>query len=1747
VRRKDVVAETGPLIGTLVGNRYQVLSRLGSGGMAVVYRVTDTTTGDDWALKVMSPELANDPVALRRFKAEHRVMAQLDHPGIPRVQALGLTKEGLPCFAMELITGESLEQLPTPISPADARALLGELLPILAHLHQRGLVHGDMKAENLMRASDGRLRLMDYGLAGPPGSRPAGVEGTVTHLAPELIQRGKADQRADMYAVGVMLYRFLTGRFPHPGPSAADTLRQHVEASPTPPGRLVVDFPADLDGLVMRLLAKRPQDRPHSAGEVLRSLGLSGADEDAPTVPLQGLFVGRVDLLRDLVAAAGEAVTGHRPRPIVLVGAPGTGKTRVLEEVASQTRLLDVPLVFGAASADGAPFSPWLDLSRDLLAVGRQSAPDLVGPLQEALAPFTGGGTGDAGDPGARLWAALSRLVERVASGRGLVVLIDDWHLADPASQKLLAQLVDGTTRHPVAWLLASETQPEGPFQAHALPALTRAETGQLVSHALGGGPISDEVLEQLHTSTQGNPKFLEDLLRHLLGTRQLTRRQTGWALVADGSGGLPSGIQALYAARLQSLTPSAMRVLEVLAVHGAGLPQASAAEAAELTQDAFEDAVALLGEHQLAKVSDTELAPADAQLVAWLAGSLAPETRSQLHGALAGALAPHVGAPPVLRWLNGVAHHTLMGPAPQAGLAWLVEAARQNMAVRALHAVKRFARAAADLGTTSEPGARLEVLELLATAHRSLDEADEALALAEEAVSLAEGLNDAGLLARSLNGLGKFHQLGSRYEQARAAFERAAEVAGAHAPLERCRSLRALGRLAFFAGDLDGAYSLGREALSLARRHAQPRELSQVLAEVGETFQGEEARLQEGLRCMEEATSIARELQNRHLESVASAGLGNLQLSLGQLVGARTSFSRAAELYEEAGVQGEALFARLNLALVAEEQGHFVEAEQIAAGVAADARRFNRKFPMAAAIAVEGSAAGHMGRTGEGLARLAEAVEVAEAINHKMLRALVRQLEAPLRCLLGQFDVATAEAEGLLAFGETAGAAEFCERARLVLGEVALASGETGQALETLGPLSDSHNAAVRLRAHRLRAEACQRLGDEPGAYQALHAAQALLAEVGAPRDEAPLHLLEAALEGGEVGRTAAETAVKQLEATQQRHVLPLALDCLARQGDGPGFRAARARARELIQAMAAGLGDDAEGYMGAFGRKAIAAPEPAPTTGLGAPAGGRQAPKSLSELRELAGLLSEGLGVMAQEAALGRALGANPDRVSRRLEQVVSFARIVNSSLQVDDVVDRSLALIIEITGAERGMLLLKEGNTVATSRYATAPDLEAEDPGAEQYSRTIARTVLDTGETLCVMDALSDPRFAHQASIMGMNLQTIIAVPLKEQNETIGAIYVDRQGLSDQFTQGDLEIVQALAGLTAVALVNARLVKQQMDNILQLDHLNRLSRSVSRTLELEKVLDIIAQVTLEVIKAERCLIFLWENEQLLFGAGRDHEGPLPPQAGRERSGTICQKVVDTLQAVHVIDTGQDAELSMRASVLNLKIASVIAVPLIAESGLTGVLYIDSRARATAALEKEVAVVQAIANTAALAVQNARHYREATVDHLTGLYVRSMFLRRTDEEVRRTRRFGGRFSLLVLDIDHFKRFNDSWGHQTGDNVLRMVARTLREAVRVGLDVPCRYGGEEMVILLPETDTAGAVVTAERIRKLVEAATLPGPDGALLNVTVSIGVATFPAMASSATELFERADEALYASKRNGRNQVSVYEPQRV
>jgi diguanylate cyclase (GGDEF)-like protein len=163
--------------------------------------------------------------------------------------------------------------------------------------------------------------------------------------------------------------------------------------------------------------------------------------------------------------------------------------------------------------------------------------------------------------------------------------------------------------------------------------------------------------------------------------------------------------------------------------------------------------------------------------------------------------------------------------------------------------------------------------------------------------------------------------------------------------------------------------------------------------------------------------------------------------------------------------------------------------------------------------------------------------------------------------------------------------------------------------------------------------------------------------------------------------------------------------------------------------------------------------------------------------------------------------------------------------------------------------------------------------------------------------------------------------------------------------------------------------------------------------------------------------------------------------------------------------------------------------------------------------------------------------------VDGLTGLYVRSFFMLRLEEELRRSLRYGRKFALLVLDIDRFKTVNDTHGHQVGDDAIQVVAQAIKGSIRAGVDLPGRYGGDELVLMLPETDAAGARIVAERIRGTVANTPVPLPGGGSLNVTVSIGVAPFPEAGDSASQLFARGDQALYMATQAGRNCSRVFE----
>jgi serine/threonine protein kinase len=284
------------MIGVVLKDRYRLDAELGRGGMGAVYRARDLLLDRDVAAKVLSAGLLGTE-GRGRLLREARSAAQLNHPNIVSVYDAGEATvprvEGpLPFVVMELVAGPSLHDCP-PDTLEETLRLGAQICAALEHAHAHGIVHRDLKPENVLLApgkAKGQgttAKLNDFGLARSMVSRittEGTIAGTVFYLAPELALGQEYDGRADLYALGVMLYELATGELPFTATDPVAVISQHLHAPPVPPRARNAALPAALDALILRLLAKRPEDRPASAAEVSEVLARLAAGETLPEV-----------------------------------------------------------------------------------------------------------------------------------------------------------------------------------------------------------------------------------------------------------------------------------------------------------------------------------------------------------------------------------------------------------------------------------------------------------------------------------------------------------------------------------------------------------------------------------------------------------------------------------------------------------------------------------------------------------------------------------------------------------------------------------------------------------------------------------------------------------------------------------------------------------------------------------------------------------------------------------------------------------------------------------------------------------------------------------------------------------------------------------------------------------------------------------------------------------------------------------------------------------------------------------------------------------------------------------------------------------------------------------------------------------------------------------------------------------------------------------------------------------------------
>ncbi|HEY1895400.1 MAG TPA: serine/threonine-protein kinase [Terracidiphilus sp.] len=278
-----------PETGERVGD-YEILAALGAGGMGRVYKVRNVISNREEAMKILLPDFASDPELAARFMVEIRTLASLEHPGITQLRTAFQFQDQF-VMVMEFVEGATLEKTATQSRIPLHRTLdySNQILAALGYAHRRGVTHRDIKPANIMITAHGLVKLMDFGIAKSANdvqlTRPGTTLGSVYYMSPEQVRGGDIDGRSDIYSFGVMLYELLTGRKPFVADSSFSLLNAHLNEIPTPPLEINPALSRELNDVVLRAMAKRPEDRFQTVEEFRDAITPRRKPAPAPAPP----------------------------------------------------------------------------------------------------------------------------------------------------------------------------------------------------------------------------------------------------------------------------------------------------------------------------------------------------------------------------------------------------------------------------------------------------------------------------------------------------------------------------------------------------------------------------------------------------------------------------------------------------------------------------------------------------------------------------------------------------------------------------------------------------------------------------------------------------------------------------------------------------------------------------------------------------------------------------------------------------------------------------------------------------------------------------------------------------------------------------------------------------------------------------------------------------------------------------------------------------------------------------------------------------------------------------------------------------------------------------------------------------------------------------------------------------------------------------------------------------------------------
>ena len=414
--------------------------------------------------------------------------------------------------------------------------------------------------------------------------------------------------------------------------------------------------------------------------------------------------------------------------------------------------------------------------------------------------------------------------------------------------------------------------------------------------------------------------------------------------------------------------------------------------------------------------------------------------------------------------------------------------------------------------------------------------------------------------------------------------------------------------------------------------------------------------------------------------------------------------------------------------------------------------------------------------------------------------------------------------------------------------------------------------------------------------------------------------------------------------------------------------------------------------------------------------------------------------------------------------------------------------------------------------------------------------------------VVDDQGNPRFPGFLEKQDLKiLPSKLWVPLVMRDDVIGLLTLGPKAEKRPFDEFDFYYLQQIAAQAAVSINTCRLYerskteKEDLDKTLQnLSLLYNIGKAMNYISDLKNLLQYILNQAVDIASAEKGSIMLYNNEtgrlniRVLTGLEdikfqeKVNNNEIKCRSFKPGEG-VAGKVFLASKPMIVNNIREDSGF-IESETSYVK--SIACIPMVVYSDVIGVINVTNKKNGKEFTEKDVEMLKAVSDQAAVAVNKAQLWDMAVTDSLTGLYVRRYFMIKLQEEIHRAERYNKKLSVIMADLDRFKNINDTYGHDVGDRALQTISQFLQKNVRE-VDAVARYGGEEFVILIPDADERAAFFLAERLREALSKIKLEN----LPHITVSLGIATYPNDGTDIEDLIKKADIAMYAAKQAGRN----------